>query len=181
MHVGAYSHTGTPFAWFPCTFLQGIFDDENIEDADDDVDAVLAQKRQQGTKRQKTAVVAERGGAGDGQPPRALAQQQQQQQGPAAEAEEEAEEEEVEEAEEEAESGSDAEAEPGTAAAKKRQRGAGGGGGGAAGAYGLSADALAGPEDGFEVVPAAESGESESEDEYEMLDDHTKVRLVHQF
>lgn len=143
-------------------FSQDIFDDENIEDADEDAEAVLKQKRQQrgaaaaaqppaaadpSKEEEEEQQQPERGGSGDEQPP-ADAEQQ---------------------------SGSDAEGEPGTAAARRRQpRGAAA----AAATYGLSADALAGPADGdgFEVVPAQESGEeSESEDEYELMDDEAKV------
>ena len=163
--------------------LQDIFNDDNIEDEDEDAEAVLAQrqpaaKRQRGAAAAAAAAPAPRGGAGDAQLPAAAA----------AQAASEGEEEEDEEmggsgsgSEGEPSSGSDAEGEPGTAAARKRQKAAGGGGGSGgatgAGGYRLSADALAGPEDGFEVVPAAGSGSeaSESEDEFELMDDHAKV------
>ncbi len=151
-------------------FSQDIFDDENIEDADEDAEAVLQSKRQQrgaATAAQPAAASGkqeaeeeagqpERGGSGDEQPPAGAEQQSGSEGG-------------------EPSSGSDAEGEPGTAAARRRtQRGAAA----AAAAYGLSADALAGPAegDGFEVVPAQESGEeSESEDEFELMDDEAKV------
>ena len=161
-------------------FGQDIFDDENVEDVDGDMDAILQQKQQQqkkqpaaaaaaaaGAKRARQASAAaapERGGSGDEQPPLAAAEQHQ-------------EEEEEEEDDSGSGSGSDAEEEPGTAAAKKRQRVAGGGRSGAAAMLGLSADALAGPEEEFEVVPAQESGSdaSDSEDEFEAMDDVAKV------
>lgn len=146
-------------------FSQDIFQDENIEDADEDAEAVLAQRQgAAGGKRGRggnAAEEAERGGRGDAQPPAAAEQQQQQRQADEAGAS----------------SGSDAEGEPGTAAAKRRRTVACGGRCGGAAALGLSADALAGPENGFEVVPAQESGSdgSDSEDEFEALDDVAKV------
>ena len=151
-------------------FSQDIFDDENIEDPDEDAEEVVRHKRQQrGAAAAQQAAAAEeeeeeeeedgqpeRGGSGDEQPPAGAEQQSGSEGG-------------------EPSSGSDAEGEPGTAAARRRQqRGAAAG----AAAYGLSADALAGPADGdgFEVVPAQESGEeSESEDEFELMDDEAKV------
>ncbi|KAL4457861.1 hypothetical protein ABPG75_012726 [Micractinium tetrahymenae] len=153
-------------------FSQDIFQDEDIEDMDEDAEAVLAQRQAAaGGKRARGAGAAaaeaaaaaepERGGRGDEQPPAAAAQQQQ--------------------SDEEAggSSGSDADGEPGTAAAKRRRTAAGGGRGGAAASLGLSADALAGPEDGFEVVPAQQSGSdgSDSEDEFEALDDVAKAEV----
>ena len=136
-------------------FSQGIFADADVEDADEDADAVVRQKRK--APHGAAPPARERGGSGDEQPPAAAVQQQ------------------LGSEDEEPSSGSDAEGEAGTAAALKRQKAAGGARGGAA-AYGLSVDALAGPEDGFEVVPAAESGSgSESEDEFELMDDDAKV------
>ena len=149
-------------------FSQDLFQDDNVEDEEADAAAVLEQRQQQQHKQQPKK--QQRGGAGgDPQPPLAAAAQQL-----------------GEEGKEESggdSSGSDAEAEPGTAAARKRQRGGGAGAAGTANGstggsfFGLSKDALAGPEDGFEEVPAQESGSdgSESEDEFETLDDSAKV------
>lgn len=150
-------------------FSQDIFQDEDIEDPEEDAAAVLAQRHgPAGGKRVRGADAAqepsppERGGRGDQQPP-AAAEQQQQSDDKAG-----------------GSSGSDAEREPGTAAAKRRRTAGSGGRGGGAASLGLSSDALAGPEDGFEVVPAQDSGSdaSDSEDEFEALDDVAKVGAV---
>ncbi|PSC71474.1 rRNA methyltransferase [Micractinium conductrix] len=153
-------------------FSQDIFQDADVEDDEEEaVEAVLQQKRGAGKRAREpdaaaaAPLPAPRGGGGE-QPPAAAVQQNG---GAGSDGE----------ADRDASSGSDAEGEPGTAAATKRQKAAGGGRVAAALALGLSADALAGPEDGFEVVPAAPSGSdgSESEDEFEAMDDYAKAEV----